>query len=75
MIRTMFYYLLKRIVYESRIEADVQERPRFAMLLGYLFQHLLPCLARTVLVPILVGIDPAVALLSCGSRNTCSFEV
>ncbi|EMB53110.1 uracil-xanthine permease family protein [Streptococcus mutans] len=50
----------------QELKLDVQERPRFGMLLGLSFQHLFAMFGSTVLVPILVGIDPAVALLSCG---------
>ncbi len=30
----------------QELKLDVQERPRFGMLLGLSFQHLLPCLVR-----------------------------
>ncbi|MGT2887449.1 NCS2 family nucleobase:cation symporter [Streptococcus didelphis] len=43
---------------------DVEEMPKFGVLFGLSFQHLFAMFGATVLVPILVGIDPSVALLS-----------
>ena len=45
---------------------DVHERPKAGLLLGLSFQHLFAMFGATVLVPILVGIDPAIALFSSG---------
>ncbi|MGT2932532.1 uracil-xanthine permease family protein [Streptococcus catagoni] len=45
---------------------DVEEMPKNGVLFGLSFQHLFAMFGATVLVPILVGIDPAVALLSSG---------
>lgn len=48
------------------IKYDVHDRPKAGMLLGLSFQHLFAMFGSTVLVPILVGIDPAIALFSSG---------
>lgn len=45
---------------------DVHERPGFFQGIGLSIQHLLTMFGATVLVPILVGIDPSVALFSSG---------
>ena len=45
---------------------DVHERPTFWQGLGLSLQHLLTMFGATVLVPILVGIEPSVALFSSG---------
>lgn len=45
---------------------DVEEMPKAGILFGLSFQHLFAMFGATVLVPILVGIDPSVALLSSG---------
>lgn len=48
------------------IKYDVHDRPKAGMLFGLSFQHLFAMFGSTVLVPILVGIDPAIALFSSG---------
>ncbi|MBP2623157.1 uracil-xanthine permease family protein [Streptococcus oricebi] len=50
----------------SQVRYDVSDKPKASLLLGLSFQHLFAMFGATVLVPILVGIDPAVALLSSG---------
>jgi uracil permease len=45
---------------------DVEERPPFSKSLFYGLQHLLACFGATVLVPMLVGINPLYALFSAG---------
>jgi uracil permease len=45
---------------------DVHDKPPVGMWLGLSFQHLFAMFGATVLVPILVGIDPAIALFSSG---------
>ena len=45
---------------------DVHDKPSFIQGLGLSFQHLFTMFGATVLVPILVGIDPSVALMSSG---------
>ncbi|GHV91166.1 uracil permease [Spirochaetia bacterium] len=45
---------------------DVEERPPFTKSLFYGLQHLLACFGATVLVPMLVGINPLYALFSAG---------
>lgn len=44
----------------------VYEKPKTAQWFGLSFQHLFAMFGSTVLVPILVGINPAIALLSSG---------
>ncbi|MGT2846663.1 uracil-xanthine permease family protein [Streptococcus massiliensis] len=50
----------------TEIRYDVKDMPKAGLLLGLSFQHLFAMFGATVLVPILVGIDPAVALFSSG---------
>ncbi|EHJ52447.1 uracil-xanthine permease family protein [Streptococcus macacae] len=50
----------------NNIRYDIHDFPKRSMWLGLSFQHLFAMFGATVLVPILVGIDPAVALLSSG---------
>ncbi len=45
---------------------DVDEMPKPWLLLGLSFQHLFAMFGATILVPILVGINPAIALFSSG---------
>ncbi|GHV73204.1 uracil permease [Spirochaetia bacterium] len=45
---------------------DVEERPPFSKSLFYGLQHLLACFGATVLVPMLVGLNPLYALFSAG---------
>ncbi|MGT2907259.1 uracil-xanthine permease family protein [Streptococcus dentiloxodontae] len=57
------------------VKYDVNDRPKAGMLLGLSFQHLFAMFGSTVLVPILVGIDPAVALLSSGLGTLAHLSV
>ena len=50
----------------DNIKYVVNEMPKPGMLIGLSFQHLFAMFGATVLVPILVGIDPAIALFSSG---------
>ena len=50
----------------QEVKYDVHDMPKTGLLLGLSFQHLFAMFGATVLVPILVGIDPAVALFSSG---------
>lgn len=45
---------------------DIMDKPNFFQGIGLSFQHLFTMFGATVLVPILVGIDPSVALMSSG---------
>lgn len=45
---------------------DIHDRPAFGHWLGLSVQHLFAMFGSTVLVPILVGLDPAIALFSSG---------
>ncbi|WP_165210814.1 uracil-xanthine permease family protein [Streptococcus tangpeifui] len=50
----------------QEITYDISDMPKPGLLLGLSFQHLFAMFGSTVLVPILVGIDPAIALFSSG---------
>ncbi|GEB10353.1 xanthine/uracil permease [Streptococcus equinus] len=50
----------------ENVRYDVHDMPKPGMLFGLSFQHLFAMFGSTVLVPILVGIDPAIALFSSG---------
>ncbi|MBA2794993.1 uracil permease [Streptococcus porcinus] len=54
---------------------DVEEVPKAGLLFGLSFQHLFAMFGATVLVPILVGIDPSVALLSSGLGTLAHLSV
>jgi uracil permease len=45
---------------------DINDRPKAAHWIGLSLQHLFTMFGATVLVPILVGIDPGIALVSSG---------
>lgn len=45
---------------------DIHDRPAFGHWLGLSMQHLFAMFGSTVLVPILVGLDPSIALFSSG---------
>lgn len=60
---------MKEIMY------DVEEMPKTGMLIGLSFQHLFAMFGATVLVPILVGIDPSIALLSSGLGTLAHLSV
>ena len=50
----------------NNVKYDVNDMPKAGLLVGLSFQHLFAMFGATVLVPILVGIDPAIALFSSG---------
>ena len=45
---------------------DIKDRPKALPWLGLSLQHLFTMFGATVLVPILVGINPSIALVSSG---------
>lgn len=45
---------------------DIGDRPKFMQWVGLSIQHLFAMFGSTVLVPILVGLDPSIALFSSG---------
>lgn len=45
---------------------DIHDRPKTGHWIGLSLQHLFTMFGATVLVPILVGIDPGIALVSSG---------
>lgn len=51
---------------DNNVKYDVNDMPKPGMLFGLSFQHLFAMFGSTVLVPILVGINPAIALFSSG---------
>lgn len=53
----------------------VDEKPKGGQWFGLSFQHLFAMFGSTVLVPILVGIDPAIALLSSGLGTLAHMSV
>ena len=54
---------------------DVHDKPPVSMWIGLSFQHLFAMFGATVLVPILVGIDPAIALFSSGLGTLAHLSV
>ena len=54
---------------------DVHDKPPVGMWVGLSFQHLFAMFGATVLVPILVGIDPAIALFSSGLGTLAHLSV
>ena len=56
------------------VKYDVHDMPKPGLLVGLSFQHLFAMFGATVLVPILVGIDPAVALFSSETRPHISWH-
>lgn len=57
------------------ITYDISDKPKAGLLLGLSFQHLFAMFGATVLVPILVGIDPAIALFSSGLGTLAHLSV
>ena len=51
---------------EKRVVLDVQDVPRISQWLSFSIQHLFAMFGATVLVPMLVGLSPGVALISSG---------
>jgi uracil permease len=54
---------------------DVYDKPSAKLWFGLSFQHLFAMFGSTVLVPILVGINPAIALLSSGLGTLAHMSV
>ena len=54
---------------------DVYDRPALGQWFGLSFQHLFAMFGSTVIVPILVGINPAIALLSSGLGTLAHMSV
>lgn len=54
---------------------DVHDKPPVGMWVGLSFQHLFAMFGATVLVPILVGIDPAIALFLSGLGTLAHLSV
>ena len=59
----------------NNVKYDVSDMPKPGLLLGLSFQHLFAMFGATVLVPILVGIDPAIALFSSGLATLAHLTV
>ena len=60
---------------QQDVRYDVSDMPKPGLLLGLSFQHLFAMFGATVLVPILVGIDPAIALFSSGLGTLAHLSV
>ncbi|MDR0298565.1 MAG: NCS2 family nucleobase:cation symporter [Streptococcaceae bacterium] len=60
---------------KNDIILDVYARPDAKLWIGLSFQHLFAMFGSTVLVPILVGINPAIALLSSGLGTLAHMSV
>ena len=56
----------KETFYNDDVILDIHDKPRWLQGIGLSLQHLFTMFGATVLVPILVGINPAIALLSSG---------
>ena len=50
----------------SKVVLDIQEKPRAGQLITFSFQHMFAMFGSTILVPKLVGLSPAIALLTSG---------
>lgn len=59
----------------SDVIYDVHDKPPVGMWFGLSFQHLFAMFGSTVLVPILVGIDPSIALFSSGLGTLAHLSV
>ena len=51
---------------QRHVVLDIGERPKFAQWVGLSIQHMFSMFGSTVLVPILVGLNPGIALFSSG---------
>ena len=60
---------------KEAVRYDVHDMPKPGLLVGLSFQHLFAMFGATVLVPILVGIDPAIALFSSGLGTLAHLSV
>lgn len=56
----------KETFHNDDVILDIHDKPRWLQGIGLSLQHLFTMFGATVLVPILVGINPAIALLSSG---------
>lgn len=56
----------KKEFHNDSVVLDIHERPKLGHWVGLSLQHLFTMFGATVLVPILVGIDPGIALVSSG---------
>ena len=61
--------------HNSDVIYDVHDKPPVGMWFGLSFQHLFAMFGSTVLVPILVGIDPSIALFSSGLGTLAHLSV
>ncbi|MFC0425126.1 uracil-xanthine permease family protein [Lactiplantibacillus plajomi] len=52
--------------HNDEVVLDIHDRPKFGSWLGLSIQHLFSMFGSTVLVPILVGLNPGIALFSSG---------
>ena len=62
-------------MHDNDIIIKVDEKPAASQWFGLSFQHLFAMFGSTVLVPILVGITPAIALLSSGLGTLAHMSV
>ncbi len=62
-------------MHDNDIILKVDEKPAASQWFGLSFQHLFAMFGSTVLVPILVGINPAIALLSSGLGTLAHMSV
>jgi uracil permease len=58
--------LAKSTFHNDAAVLDIGDRPKFGQWIGLSIQHLFAMFGSTVLVPILVGLDPSIALMSSG---------
>ena len=56
----------KKEFHNDNVVLDIHDRPTVGHWVGLSLQHLFTMFGATVLVPILVGIDPGIALVSSG---------
>jgi uracil permease len=59
-------FIEKDTFHNDEAVLDLHDKPSFGHWFGLSFQHLFAMFGSTVLVPILVGIDPGIALMSSG---------
>ena len=52
------------MAHRDGVVLDVDERPEFGQWVGLSLQHMFSMFGSTVLVPILVGLNPGIALFS-----------
>ncbi|AVK63417.1 uracil permease [Lactobacillus sp. CBA3606] len=56
----------QKAFHNDDVVLDIHDRPKFGSWLGLSIQHLFSMFGSTVLVPILVGLNPGIALFSSG---------